>query len=368
MDSDEFRAILSRSGFGIWDMIDAAIRVASSDYGDELRRRRDRIVESLYEHLCRNCSGAVDGEYVARDQRLYHTNNNSYDDVDDKYNSPDDAKKLNVIDDDDDDDKINKRIADEFSKSPLTPESNHRDFSGGEDEDDVDPYGGLFDDEQTRILSIKDQLEDPDQSEYAVVELLHNLSDMDITFQALKETDIGRHVNRLRKHSSNEVRGLVKQLVSKWKETVNEWVKVNQPQAASNLIADVDSPQQNIPKNQQNGHHQVPDFGYSPIPKVGSSSAERNHAEHETKPILPQSAPRREPPSRKPQTAPKSPSASASAPPPNRAQKEPALDDERLNSARKRLQENYQEAQNGLISILIFRVHHHYLTMLESVA
>ncbi|KAL6519166.1 hypothetical protein OROGR_018486 [Orobanche gracilis] len=83
MDSDEFRAILSRSGFGIWDMIDAAIRVASSDYGDELRRRRD--------------------------------------------------------------------------------------------EDDVDPYGDLFDDEQTRILIIKDQLEDTDQSEYAVLELLHNL-------------------------------------------------------------------------------------------------------------------------------------------------------------------------------------------------
>ncbi|KAL6503691.1 hypothetical protein OROGR_025614 [Orobanche gracilis] len=83
MDSDEFWAILSRSGFGIWDMIDAAIRVVSSDYGDELRRRRD--------------------------------------------------------------------------------------------EDDVDTYGGLFDDEQTRILIIKDQLEDPDQSEYAVLELLHNL-------------------------------------------------------------------------------------------------------------------------------------------------------------------------------------------------
>ncbi|KAL6583222.1 hypothetical protein OROMI_005300 [Orobanche minor] len=348
MDSDEFRAILSRSRVGIWEMIEAAIRVASSDYGDELRRRRDRIVESLYAQLCRNCTGGIDGEDVTQDHHFYHTNNNSCDDVDDKDNSHDDNKKLNVVDDDDDDDdKINKRIADEFSKSPLTPESNHRDFSGGEDEDDVDPYGGLFDDEQTRILSIKDQLEDPDQSEYAVVELLQNLSDMDITFQALKETDIGRHVNRLRKHSSNEVRGLVKQLVSKWKETVNEWVKVNQPQAASNLIADVDSPQQNIPKNQQNGHHQVPDFGYSPNPKVGKSSAERNYAEHETKPKLPQSAPRREPPSRKPQSAPKSASASASAPPPNRAQKDPALDDERLDSARKRLQENYQEAQNA---------------------
>lgn len=34
------------------------------------------------------------------------------------------------------------------------------------------------------------------------------------------------------------------------------------------------------------------------------------------------------------------------------AQRESVMDDEKLNSARKRLQENYQEAQNGMLSIL----------------
>ncbi|CAA0839207.1 Probable mediator of RNA polymerase II transcription subunit 26c [Striga hermonthica] len=348
MDSDEFRAILSGSRVGIWEMIEAAIRVASSDHGDELRRRRDKIVESLYApaaRTCRNCGGDDD---EARDHRFHHTNDyTNRDGVEDKVNSPDcNNKRFDVVDDGDgdDDDKTDRNLDRNFGKSPLTPESNHRSFSGGEEGEDVDPYGGLFDDEQTRILTIKEQLEDPNQSEDDVVELLHNLSDMDITFQALKETDIGRHVNRLRKHPSNEVRILVKQLVRKWKETVDDWVKVNQPQRASDLNADVDSPQQNISKNQQNGHHQVPDFGYSPNPRIGSSSAERNYGEHERKPKPPQSAPRREPPSRPPQSAPKS----SSTLPPNRAQqREPALDDERLNSARRRLQENYQEAQNA---------------------
>ncbi|KAL0424468.1 UNVERIFIED_CONTAM: putative mediator of RNA polymerase II transcription subunitc [Sesamum radiatum] len=269
MDPEEFRAILSRSGVGIWAMIEAAIGVASSDYGDELRRRRDKIVESLYApaaQLCRSCNGT----------------------------STRTSKKYN-----NDDDNTNE----DFSKSPSTPESNHRNFSGGEEEEDLDPYGGLFDDEQTKIVTIKEQLEDPTrkfslvQSEDAVVDLLQNLADMDITFQALKETDIGRHVNRLRKHPSNEVRRLVKQLVRKWKETVDEWVKVNQPQGTSNLIADGDSPQQSIPKNQENGHHQVPDFGYSPNPQKSTKGT--------------------------------------------------VIDDERLNSARRRLQENYQEAQNA---------------------
>ncbi|KAK4382458.1 putative mediator of RNA polymerase II transcription subunitc [Sesamum angolense] len=275
MDSEEIRSILSRSRVGIWALIEAAIGVASSDYGEELRRRRDRIVESLYvppAQLCRNCNGGMQ--------------------------------------DDDDRDGVFIII------SPLTPESNHRNFSGGEEEEeDVDPYAGLFDDEQTKILNIKEQLEDPQQSEDAVVELLQTLADMDITFLALKETDIGRHVNRLRKHPSNEVRRLVKQLVRKWKEL---W--------ANGL-----------------SHHQVPDFGYSPNPRNGNSGAKRNHVEHETKPKALQSAPRREAPSRPPQSAPKS----ASAPPPNREQREPVVDDERLNSARRRLQENYQEAENA---------------------
>ncbi|QHN96717.1 putative mediator of RNA polymerase II transcription subunit 26c [Arachis hypogaea] len=50
----------------------------------------------------------------------------------------------------------------------------------------------------------------------------------------LKETDIGRHVNRLQKHSSNDVRRLVKLL--KWKEIVDEWVRLNQPGGTAFLM------------------------------------------------------------------------------------------------------------------------------------
>ncbi|KAL8034081.1 hypothetical protein ABFX02_12G003800 [Erythranthe guttata] len=362
MDPEEFRAILSRSRAGIWSLIETAIRVASSDYGDELRRRRDKIVESLYappSQLCDSCNGngnasasANQDVDVVQDEPYYpqnvdnNSNFNYSDNIDNdnhgncNSNNNTKKKKLNS--------NSNIRNSNEnFSQSPLTPESNHRNFGAGEEEED--PYGGLFDDdEQTKIITIKEQLEDPDQSEDAVVELLQNLADMDITFQALKETDIGRHVNRLRKYPSNEVRGLVKQLVRKWKETVDDWVKVNQPQAASNLIADGDSPHQSIPKNQQNGHHQVPDFGYSPNPYNGSSSVERNYGEYDTKPTKPtnpkpsQTAARREAPSRPQQPIPKSASA-----PPNRAQRDLVVDDERLNSARRRLQENYLEAENA---------------------
>lgn len=345
MDSDHFRSILSRSGFEIWDIIEAAIQVAGSDFSDELCRRRDGIVQSLYapsSRVCRNFGGHDDG----RQEQVFcnHSNNNNiYHQNSNIHNSRDDIENDKHIREDDkifgaDELKSHRNFNEAHCSSPLTPESNHRNFGGGEEGEEPVPFGGLFDDEQTRILSIKERLEDQNQSEGPVVELLQNLADMDITFQALKETDIGRHVNRLRKHPSDEVKRLVKQLVRKWKETVDEWVNVNEPQKTSRLIADVDSPQQSILKNHQNGHHQVFDNGYSPNPPNGKYDAET-----EAKPRqLQSSAPRRDPPpSKPPQSVPKS------SPPPMRAQKEAPLDDERLNSARRRLQENYQEAQNA---------------------
>ncbi|XP_022844610.1 probable mediator of RNA polymerase II transcription subunit 26c isoform X3 [Olea europaea var. sylvestris] len=227
MDSDELRAILSRSRVGIWALIDTAIKVAISDYAEDLKHRRDKIVESLYSspssnQLCQNCNSSINDEV----QDHYYSHNNNSDNNNDYANG---NKKNSIF--------SNDITNEEFSKSPLTPESNNRNSTGGEEEEeDLDPYGGLFDDEQTKILRFKEQLEDPNQSEEYVVELLQNLADMDITFQALKETDIGRYVNGLRKYPSNEVRRLVKELVRKWKETVDEWVKENNPEASSNLI------------------------------------------------------------------------------------------------------------------------------------
>lgn len=161
MDSEDFRSILSRSGVGIWAMIEAAIGVASSDYGDELRRRRDRIVESLYAPAalpCQNCGGGSnDGGDADRDNRLFNRGVKiDYSSDDDHKDNNFDSNKKNSADDD-----MNLNV--DFGKTALTPESNHRNLSCGEDEDDVDPYGGLFDDEQTTILSIKEQLEDPQQ-------------------------------------------------------------------------------------------------------------------------------------------------------------------------------------------------------------
>lgn len=307
MDLDEFRAILSNSRLDVWEIIDAAITVASTDYAGELKHRRDGIVERLYTQQCSNC------------------------DVNLIEQQPNGAVR-----------SITKAVDDDGrggggGDSPLTSQSIPQE---DEDEEEQDPYGGLFDDEQTKILRIKDQLEDPHQTDDAVVDLLQTLADMDLTFKGLKETDIGRHVNQLRKHPSNEVRRLVKQLVRKWKDLVDEWVGSNRGDLAPATLTDGDSPlMQNVARSSQNGHHQGPDFGYSPNPHNGSSGSEPDQRPKAV--VSKKPTPSRPLPQSRPAIV-----ASASAPP-NRPKMEQNIDPDRLASASKRLQENYKEAQNA---------------------
>nr|CAN60620.1 hypothetical protein VITISV_006169 [Vitis vinifera] len=288
MDRDEFRLILRNSGVDVWEFINTAISVAYSDYGDELRHRRDGIVERMYmSSRCGSCN-----------LRYQHSG----------------------LDKGCDEEKEDEKD-DEKDKSPLTPQSINR--SGSEDR-----CGGLPDEEEARILDIKEHLEAPDQPDDSIVDLLQTLADMDITFKALKETDIGRHVNRLRKHPSNDVRRLVKHLVRKWKDLVDEWVKSNPAgEFTSSALMD------------------------------GSSGSDKNNAEPEPKV---KAIPRKEVPTRPAQSAP----VSSSFPPPNK-QRDTAIDPDKFASARKRLHENYQEAQNGLILSSKLWIHNVLLLVLE---
>ncbi|KAK1299545.1 putative mediator of RNA polymerase II transcription subunit 26c [Acorus calamus] len=124
MDLDDLRSILTNGGLDVWDLIDAAVSVAAMDHPNELRSRRDGIVERLFAPTSLHIS-----------DHHHHRPNGS-------------------------------RGIDGGGESPVE-----------EDEQE----------EQIRIVAIKDQIEDPDQSEEGLCDLLQSLADMEITFKALKK-------------------------------------------------------------------------------------------------------------------------------------------------------------------------------------
>lgn len=135
MDLDDFRSILKESGVDVWTFIDTAISVASLDYRNELKDRRDEIVERLYASVvprCRNCdldAVRVNGKEIKKEKH----------------------QRAEV--------SVEKESSshEERGDSPSTPQSLDR------DDDRDQSYGRSIDEEQTKILTIKEHLEDPDQ-------------------------------------------------------------------------------------------------------------------------------------------------------------------------------------------------------------
>ncbi|RWW53537.1 hypothetical protein BHE74_00039974 [Ensete ventricosum] len=160
MDAEELRRMLRSSGVDLWALLETAVAVAAADHAEELRVRRDGIVERLYA-------------------------------------PPAPLQK-----------------EEKGSSSPVM-KTVHR-------EDDAEDVEVTV--EKRNILAIKKSLEYADQ-----------------------ETDIGRHVNVLRKHSSDEVRGLAKQVVR----------KPFLPCTIILITADGDSPCQQLGKNHHQNGHQV---------------------------------------------------------------------------------------------------------------
>ena len=100
MDEEILGKVLNSLGVDLWSLIDSAISVAVRDHGNELKLRRDGIVEQLY-----------------------------------------------------------SRVVDEKGKraSPSMTSSQEREDDGGEDTEEE------MEDEEIKILAIKEHLEDPDQ-------------------------------------------------------------------------------------------------------------------------------------------------------------------------------------------------------------
>ncbi|KAM7274978.1 hypothetical protein ACFE04_016844 [Oxalis oulophora] len=332
MDLEDFRSILERTGVDVWSFIDTAIDVASIDHTVELKQRRDKIVEKLYasssSSVCRNCDF---------DKTVTYNNTNTDLDVHHQ------LKEEEFQNDDDFTHHHSKQMQSAAAAGAGADGDGDGDGVAGdnEDDDELDTYAELFeDDEQNTLLEIKEQLQIPNQSEDTLVNLLQSLAEMDITFKALKEADIGRHVTQFKKHLSKEVSRIARQLVRKWKDIVDEHMKLNNPGEVGSaaMMADEYSPPQKI---RQNGHPQVPDFGYSPNPHNGSSGSDKNDyaPERKPKPVVP----RKEVPS-KPSSLP------ASRPAPYNRQKEQqreSTSEAKLDSVTKRLRESYKEHENA---------------------
>lgn len=256
---DRWRGFFRGAGAGICDVIENAILVAAADAPRDLLHRRDRIAERLFTALRRDAAPPSFGSAAAsttpatpveedkgsvrrvaeKECKVDSSSNGTHGggghghghaDEDDDSDSDDERLRRAAAsnyghnyDDDDDEDGDQQEEDEQHHAADDTEE--------GEEDHDAEELEALTNeiDEESQIvgevLRIKELLlHKEDHSDATLFDSLRRLQLMQLSVSTLKATEIGRAVNRLRKHNSREIRHLVCTLIEGWKVLVDEWV------------------------------------------------------------------------------------------------------------------------------------------------
>ncbi|TYI58546.1 hypothetical protein E1A91_D11G366700v1 [Gossypium mustelinum] len=214
---EQWRGYFRTANSDIFDIIDHAIMVAALDCPKEFRLRRDRIAEKLFTCKLTRCSGCDRVELVLPE----------YEDDDNPTGCHGSFKREDEEEEDgcgffeaggskeskansSRDDPLMNQIASNYSygeAEALTDEIEEESMIVGE------------------VFRIKEILHNcQDEPDSVLFESLRKLQLMVLTVDILEATGIGKAVNRVRKHSSKQIRHLAQTLIDGWKELVDEWV------------------------------------------------------------------------------------------------------------------------------------------------
>ncbi|XP_012434874.1 probable mediator of RNA polymerase II transcription subunit 26b [Gossypium raimondii] len=215
--TEQWRGYFRTANSDIFDIIDHAIMVAALDCPKEFRLRRDRIAEKLFTCKLTRCSGCDRVELVLPE----------YEDDDNPTGCHGSFKREDEEEEDgcgffeaggskeskansSRDDPLMNQIASNYSygeAEALTDEIEEESMIVGE------------------VFRIKEILHNcQDEPDSVLFESLRKLQLMALTVDTLEATGIGKAVNRVRKHSSKQIRHLAQTLIDGWKELVDEWV------------------------------------------------------------------------------------------------------------------------------------------------
>eukprot|EP00258_Populus_trichocarpa_P012891 XP_002323230.2 probable mediator of RNA polymerase II transcription subunit 26b [Populus trichocarpa] len=234
---DYWRDYFRTASSDIFGIIDHAILVAASDCPKEFKLRRDRIAERLFSCRLIKCSGCNQVELAVpghdedeRDDRGCCSKRRDGDNS----GSDDDEEEVDIDIDDggfeyegggSKESKVNSSNRDnDFDNGEVNVNDQLvSNFSFGEAEaltDEIEEVSQTVDE----VLRIKDILyNSQDESDSVLLESLRKLRLMALTVDTLKATEIGKAVNGLRKHGSEQIRHLARTLIEDWKVLVDEW-------------------------------------------------------------------------------------------------------------------------------------------------
>ncbi|XVF40880.1 hypothetical protein PTKIN_Ptkin01aG0152200 [Pterospermum kingtungense] len=215
MALEQWRDYFRRANSDIFDIIDHAITIAALDCPKEFRLRRDQIAEKLFTCKFSRCSGCDHVQLVVPDNG--RGCRESFKRETDKEEEEEDGCEFFEAG------GSKESKANSSRDEPLMNQIASN-YSYGEAEaltDEIEEESMIVEE----VFRIKKLLQNSqDEPDSVLFESLRRLQLMALTVDILKATEIGKAVNRVRKHSSKEIRHLAQTLIDGWKELVDEWV------------------------------------------------------------------------------------------------------------------------------------------------
>lgn len=229
---DKWRDYFRSASSDIFNIIEYAILVAASDCPYDFKLKRDRIAEMLFTCKVIKCFGCDKIELAV-------PNVDGLEKSEDKLKSEIDGGGSK----DTKESKVNSSSRDYDDDHPEVMEMNTNhvaNYSYGDAEaealtDEIEEESQFYG-EVLRIKDVVDNFEE--ESDALLYDSLRKLQLMPLSVEMLKETEIGKSVNALRKHGSKEIRNLVRTLIEHWKVMVDSWVDATTAVAAAELATE----------------------------------------------------------------------------------------------------------------------------------
>ncbi|XVE95732.1 hypothetical protein REPUB_Repub02eG0124800 [Reevesia pubescens] len=214
---EQWRDYFRTANSDIFDIIDHAITVAALDCPKEFRLRRDQIAEKLFTCKITRCSGCDRVELVLPLPEYEDDNDRGCQASFKRESDEEDGCEFLEAG------GSKESKANSSRDDPLMNQIASN-YSYGEAEaltDEIEEESKIVEE----VLRIKEILHNSqDETDSVLFESLRKLQLMALNVDILKATVIGKAVNRVRKHSSKQIRYLAQTLIDGWKELVDEWV------------------------------------------------------------------------------------------------------------------------------------------------
>ncbi|VAH07434.1 unnamed protein product [Triticum turgidum subsp. durum] len=286
---DRWRGFFRGAGVGICEAIEKAILVAAADEPQEFLRRRDRIAERLFNALlarpssCHGCTASTGSAppatpAVAEDKGSVRRVPDKDCKVDSSSLGAPGGGALGggISEDDDSDSEDDERLRraaasnyghnydddneeeEEEQDAAVPAEEDHHAEDDDPEAEELEALTNEIDEESQivgEVIRIKELLlHKQDHSDATLFDSLRRLQLMQLSVSTLKATEIGRAVNGLRKHSSQQIRHLALALIQDWKILVDEWVSTtnvaladNSPGTSNPSVVDDDDEEEGLP-------------------------------------------------------------------------------------------------------------------------